>query len=501
MNLNEIPILSITMLEPLLGALILILIPRTNKRLLRYSAALFTGISIILSMMIMLSYDKALGGMQFIERMDWLPNLGISYYLGVDGISIPMVLLTSLLGFAAVYTSWYTEDRSKEFFFLLQTLMTGLIGTFVTRDLVVFFLFFEVVVIPIFLMIIMWGTTKQLTKEYAGMKLTIYLLMGSAILLISIIAVFVNAYHKTGIATMEIDVLSQIAREQFSLGFSIFAFSLMSLCFCTLISMFPFHAWSPDGHVAAPTAVSMLHAGVLKSIGGYGMIRVALYLFPQAAKTVFPLIAVLGVIGVIYAAYICIDMKDLKYVVGFASVSHMGYVIIGITAFNVISLNAAVMMMFAHGLMAGLFFSMVGMLYHKAHTRMINDFTGLAHHMPRLAVGFMIAGLASLGLPGMINFVAEFSTFIGTYQTFHFVGVLTCAGIVFASVYNLRAVTDILYGPPMEKWQHLTDLNVPEMVPLVVLGAAIFFGGIYPGPILEMINGSVVELMTTIGML
>lgn len=497
---DHLPILSITMFEPLLGALILTMIPRDNKRLIRYSAAFFTGISILLSLAITLSYNVAQGGMQFIERIDWLPNLGISYYLGVDGISIPMVLLTSVLGFSAVYTSWYTEDRSKEFFFLLQTLMTGLIGTFVTRDLVVFFLFFEVVVIPIYLMIIMWGSTKQFTKEYAGMKLTIYLLMGSAVLLISIICIFVKAWSMTGIPTMEMDTLAQIT-AQFPHGFAVFAFVLMSLCFCTLISMFPFHAWSPDGHVAAPTAVSMLHAGVLKSIGSYGMIRVALFFFPVVAKEIFPYIAVLGVIGVIYAAYICIDMKDLKYVVGFASVSHMGYVIIGITACNVISLNAAVMMMFAHGLMAGLFFSMVGMIYNKTHTRMINDFTGLAHHMPRLSVGFMIAGLASLGLPGMINFIAEFSTFIGTYQTFHVVGVLTCCGIVLASVYNLRAVTDILYGPPMEKWKDLKDLNVPEMVPLVVLGGAIFLGGIFPGPILEMINGSVVTLMTTIGLL
>jgi len=346
----------------------------------------------------------------------------------------------------------------------------------------------------------MWGSTKQFTKEYAGMKLTIYLLIGSAILLVSIISIFVKAYAMTGVATMEMDALAKIT-AQFPHGFAVFAFILMAFCFCTLISMFPFHAWSPDGHVAAPTAVSMLHAGVLKSIGSYGMIRVALYFFPEVSREFFPYIAALGVIGVIYAAYICIDMKDLKYVVGFASVSHMGYVIIGIAACNVISLNAAVLMMFAHGLMAGLFFSMVGMIYNKTHTRMITDFTGLAHHMPRLSVGFMIAGLASLGLPGMINFIAEFSTFIGTFQTFHVAGVITCCGIVLASVYNLRSVTDILYGPPMEKWKDLKDLNVPEMVPLVVLGGAILLGGIYPGPLLDMINGSVVELMTAIGML
>jgi NADH-quinone oxidoreductase subunit M len=245
----------------------------------------------------------------------------------------------------------------------------------------------------------------------------------------------------------------------------------------------------------------MLHAGVLKSIGGYGMIRVALYIFPEAAKLALPYICALGLIGVIYAAYICIHMQDMKYVVGFASVSHMGYVIIGITAFNPLSLNAAVMMMFAHGVMAALFFAMVGTLYAKAHTRNISDFTGLAHQMPRLAVGFMIAGLASLGLPGMINFVGEFTTFMGVYQTFHVFGVVACSGIVFAAVYNLRSVTDILFGEKMEKWDHLPDMSLPEIMPVLVLGAAIFLGGVFPGAITHMIDGAVVELMSSIGMI
>jgi NADH-quinone oxidoreductase subunit M len=492
------PILSIATFEPLLGAFILILLPRNNVRLIKCAAAFFAGVGFLLSLVILLNYDTAAGGMQFVERLPWLPRLGIDYYLGVDGISVPMVLLTNIIGFAAVYASWHIDDRAKEFFILLLTLLTGLTGTFVTRDLIIFFIFFEVVVIPIYLMIIMWGSTKQFTKEYAGMKLTIYLLIGSAILLTGILALFVKAYALTGTPTMEID---RLAGLDYGSGFSLFVFCLMSFCFCTLISMFPFHAWSPDGHVAAPTAVSMLHAGVLKSIGGYGMIRIALYIFPATAKVVLPYICVLGLIGVIYAAYICINMKDMKYVVGFASVSHMGYVIVGITAFNAISLNAAVMMMFAHGLMAALFFSMVGTLYAKAHTRDIDDFTGLAHQVPRLATGFMIAGLASLGLPGMINFVGEFTTFMGVFQSFHFLGVIACSGIVFAAIYNLRSVTDVLFGEKMEKWDTLPDLNLPEMMPILVLGTAIFLGGIFPGPLMNMIDGAVSELLTLIGMI
>ena len=496
--MNNLPLLSIITFEPLLGALVLIFLPRTRVRLIKCAAAFFAGIGFALSLLLAFLYDTSVGGMQFVEVIPWLPNLGINYSLGVDGISVPMVVLTNIIGFAAVYASWHIEDRAKEFFFLLLTLLTGLTGTFVTRDLMIFFIFFEVVVIPIYLMIIMWGSTRQFTKEYAGMKLTIYLLIGSAILLVGCISMFVKAYQITGIPTMSIE---QLAGVDYGYSFSLFVFCLMALCFCTLISMFPFHAWSPDGHVAAPTAVSMLHAGVLKSIGGYGMIRIALYIFPEVAKDVLPILCALGLVGVVYAAYICINMQDLKYVVGFASVSHMGYVIIGITAFNTVSLNAAVMMMFAHGLMAALFFSMVGTIYAKAHTRDIKDFTGLAHHMPRLAVGFMIAGLASLGLPGMINFVGEFTTFIGVYQTYHVMGVVACMGIIFAAIYNLRSVTDVLFGEPMEKWSELKDLNLPEMMPIFILGSAIFLGGICPGPLMEMINGAVCELMVHMGML
>jgi NADH-quinone oxidoreductase subunit M len=491
-------LLSLVTFEPLLGVLVLILLPRERVRLIKCTAAFFAGIGFLLALFLFFSYDTAAGGMQFVERIPWLPNLGVSYYLGVDGISVPMVLLTHIIGFSAVYASWHIDDRTKEFFILLLTLLTGLTGTFVTRDLVIFFIFFEVVVIPIYLMIIMWGSTKQFTKEYAGMKLTIYLLIGSAVLLVSFLALFIKATAITGVPTMEIDKLAGL---DYGAGFSLFVFCLMSFCFCTLISMFPFHAWSPDGHVAAPTAVSMLHAGVLKSIGGYGMIRVALYIFPATAKVVLPYICVLGLIGVLYAAYVCIHMQDLKYVVGFASVSHMGYVIIGITAFNGLSLNAAVIMMFAHGLMAALFFSMVGTLYAKAHTRNISDFTGLAHQLPRLSVGFMIAGLASLGLPGMINFIGEFTTFMGVYQSYHVLGTIACIGIVFAAVYNLRAVTDVLFGEKMEKWDELKDLSLPEMMPLLVLGTAIFLGGIFPGIFTGMINGAVVEFMSLIGMM
>ena len=251
-----------------------------------------------------------------------------------------MLLLTNLIGFSAVYASWQVEERAKEFFALLLLLITGVMGTFVATDLFIFFLFYEVVVIPIYLLIIMFGSSKRVTREYAGMKLTIYLLIGSAFLLVGLISLFIKAQAILGFPTMDISTLAAV---DFPVWFQVFVFALMALGFGTLLSMFPFHAWSPDGYAGAPTAVSMIHAGVLKKIGGYGLIRIGLYILPLGAKYIAPLIAVLAIANVVYAAFICVSQKDLKYIVGYSSVSHMGYVLIGIAALN-LSLNGAVTM-------------------------------------------------------------------------------------------------------------------------------------------------------------
>jgi len=363
---------------------------------------------------VFLGYDPQAGGMQFVENIPWIQDLGVNYALGVDGISIPLLLLTNLIGFSSIYASWNIAERVKEFFTLLLILIAGVMGTFITTDLFIFFLFYEVVVIPIYLLVIMFGSTKRVSKEYAGMKLTIYLLIGSAFLLAGLIALFIQAQAASGVASMDMAFLATV---EYSAGFQIMVFAFMAFGFGTLLSMFPFHAWSPDGYAGAPTAVSMIHAGVLKKIGGYGLIRIALTILPVGAHYIAPVIAVLAIGNVVYAAYICISQKDLKYIVGYSSVSHMGYVLIGIAALNLVSLNGAVIMMFAHGVMAALFFAMIGNLYEKSHTRNVDDFGGLAHQMPKLTTGFMIAGLASLGLPGMVNFIGEFTIFVGAFST------------------------------------------------------------------------------------
>jgi NADH-quinone oxidoreductase subunit M len=400
-----------------------------------------------------------------------------------------MLLLTNLIGFSSIYASWNMEKRVKEYFILLLILIAGVMGTFIARDLFIFFLFYEIVVIPIYIMVIIWGSTKRVTKEYAGMKLTIYLLIGSAFLLVGMIALYLAA-AANGDPTFMFDELA--ARQSlYSPAFQKVAFALMLFGFGSLISMFPFHSWSPDGYAGDPTAVSMIHAGVLKKIGGYGLIRLGVYVLPLGAKYWAPVIAVLAIGNVLYAGLIALAQKDLKYVVGYSSVSHMGYVLIAIAALNPTALNGAVAMMFAHGVMAALFFAMIGFMYEKTHTRNISELGGLAHQVPRLAIGFMIAGLASLGLPGTVNFIAEFTIFMGAIKVFPVQTVLGIAGIIFTAVYILRMIANVLFGPRRPEWDHLTDIRGPELVPLVLLGFVIFLGGLFPNILLGLIDSGV----------
>ena len=494
--MGEYPILSLTVLFPVLGAILIMFLPREQAKAIKSVAALCTLVSLLLSVLVFCSYDRVLAGMQFVESVPWVKDLGVRYALGVDGISIPLLLLTNLIGFSAVYASWQIEDRVKEFFSLLLLLISGVMGTFVATDLFIFFLFYEVVVIPIYLLVIMFGSSKRVTKEYAGMKLTIYLLIGSAFLLVGLIALFIKARVILGFPSMDISTLAGL---NYPVPFQIFAYSLMAFGFGTLLSMFPFHAWSPDGYAGAPTAVSMIHAGVLKKIGGYGLIRIGLFILPAGARYIAPIIALLAIANVVYAGMICLSQKDLKYIVGYSSVSHMGYVLIGIASLNLISLNGAVMMMFAHGVMAALFFAMIGNLYQKSHTRNVADFGGLAHQMPRLATGFMLAGLASLGLPGTVNFIGEFTIFVGAFNNHQTLTIIAISGIIITAVYILRTLGYVLFGPRRPEWDHLHDLKGVELIPLLVLGGVILLGGILPFTIMDLINSGVGQLLGQIG--
>ncbi|MHB8076983.1 complex I subunit 4 family protein [Desulfosporosinus fructosivorans] len=482
-------LLPFTLLAPLVAMLLIVFLPKEESKTIKIVAAMGMLVSLVLSLFAFYTYDRVLGGMQFTLTIPWIPDLGVNLALGVDGLSLPMLLLTNLIGFSSIYASWNMDKRVKEYFILLLMLIAGVMGTFIARDLFIFFLFYEIVVIPIYIMVIIWGSSKRVTKEYAGMKLTIYLLIGSAFLLVGMIALYL-AGAANGNPTFMFDELAA-RQELFSPAFQKGAFALMIIGFGSLISMFPFHSWSPDGYAGAPTAVSMIHAGVLKKIGGYGLIRVGIYILPVGASFWAPYIATLAVISVLYAAFIALVQKDLKYVVGYSSVSHMGYVIIAIAALNPTAVTGAVGMMFAHGVMAALFFAMIGFIYEKTHTRNISELGGLAHQVPRLAIGFMIAGMASLGLPGTVNFVAEFTIFISAINVLPVQTVLGIAGIIFTAVYILRIIANVMFGPRRPEWDHLTDIRGPELVPLVLLAFVIFLGGIFPNILLGLIDSGV----------
>lgn len=488
------PLLSAVLLIPLAAALLLCFLPREARDVIRRTAALAMLLAFGLTFYAYISYDTALGGMQFTEEIPWITDLGVSYALGVDGISLPMLLLTDVIGLASVFSSWRIEHRTKEFFILLLVLIAGVTGTFIARDLFIFLLCYEVVVIPIYIMVLIWGSTKRVAKEYAGMKLTIFLLMGSAFMLVGVVALYLTAYP-AGERTFDIAALMRASQMgSFSAEFQIFAFLLLLLGFGSLLSMFPFHSWSPDGYAGAPTAVSMIHAGVLKKIGGYGLIRLGLVVLPLGAKFWAPLIAGLAMINVLYAAYIALVQKDLKYIIGYSSVSHMGYVLLGFAALNVVSVTGAVANMVAHGIMASLFFSQIGYIYERTHLRSIPELAGLAHHLPRLTVGFMLAGLASVGLPGLIEFVPEFTIFVGTLSVYPVFAVLAIAGIVFTALYILRMLAKVLFGPRSERFVDVPDERGVDLVPLILLGAFLVGFGIFPELLMGVIRSGVTPL-------
>ena len=489
--MNGFPILTTILIVPILGALAIVFLPREARQTAKYVAALAMGTALVLAVYIYFAYRFDVGGMQFVETVPWVPELGVTYAMGVDGLSLPMVLLTVLIGFSAVFSSWTVEERTKEFFVLLLILIAGVVGTFLTLDLFIFLLFYELVVIPIYIMVILWGSTKRVTKEYAGMKLTLYLLIGSAFLLVGVLALYLKAYP-AGERTF---LMAGLAKAQ-ALGhlgedFQIMAFFLLLLGFGSLISMWPLHSWSPDGYAGAPTAVSMIHAGVLKKIGGYGLIRLGVLVLPLGASFWAPLIALLGVISVAYAGFIALAQRDLKYVVGYSSVSHMGFVLIGIASLNVIGLNGAVANMFAHGVMSALFFALIGYLYGVTHTRNMDEMGGLAHQMPYVATGLMLAGMASLGLPGLISFVPEFTIFVGAFRQFPVLSVLAIGGIVITAIYTLRVLANVLFGPRRKEFDHLPDAGGPALVPLVVLGVVLVVFGIFPHLLVKMVNSGV----------
>lgn len=493
--------LSLFVAIPVLMMLVLLV----SRSLNGIRAVMVTGATLLLGLAVMLVYmyigERGAGNsaeMLFCADRLWFEPLNIHYAVGVDGISVVMLLLSAVIVFTGVFASWRLAVQQKEYFMWFCLLATGVFGFFISIDLFTMFLFYEVALIPMYLLIGVWGSGR---KEYAAMKLTLMLMGGSAFLLVGILGIYFHSAPEGGSYTMN---LLEIARVHIPMSAQRLFFPLTFLGFGVLGALFPFHTWSPDGHASAPTAVSMLHAGVLMKLGGYGCFRVAIYLMPEAAKELSWIFIVLTGISVVYGAYSAIVQKDLKYINAYSSVSHCGLVLFAILMLNRTAMTGAVLQMLSHGLMTALFFALIGMIYSRTHTRSIEEMGGLMKVMPFLSVCYVIAGLASLGLPGLSGFVAEMTVFVGAFEhadTFHRVmTVVAATSIVITAVYILRVVGRLLYGNVLNP-AHLSlkDATCDERFAVVCLIIAVAGIGLAPGWIADLISGSVLPVVGHLG--
>jgi NADH-quinone oxidoreductase subunit M len=487
----QFPILSVIVLTPIIAGLLILLIPSDRKNLVRYVALSAATIALLLSAWVYFSYNVSVGGYQFIEKYNWLPQLGISYYVGVDGMNAPLVLLTGVVMFTGVLISWGIDDRPREFFAFLFILASGVFGVFVAQDLFMLFFFYEIAVFPMFLLISIWGWIK--TREYAAMKLTLYLFIGSVVSLVGGLAL----YFGSGINTFD---MIQLAGANFSRSFQIFWFPFVFFGFAVLGGIFPFHNWSPDGHVAAPTAVSMFHAGVLMKLGAFAALRVGIMLLPVGAEFWRWLILVLALVNVVYGAFIAMVQTDFKYVIGFSSVSHMGLVMLGFAALNKEGLTGSGMQMFSHGVMTALFFAVVGMVYDRAHTREIGELGGFSKKMPWVAVAFIIGGLVSMGMPGLSGFVAEFPIFMGVWQVMPVIAIVASISIVITASYIIRIIGKVFFGPMPETFeQHVGDVTVRDKLALTVLCVIMITVGVFPSIMSTLVSSGVTHILSLFG--
>jgi NADH-quinone oxidoreductase subunit M len=492
-------LLSSVVAAPFIAALILLFVSDRHRLAVRVISLLGSGYSLLASCAVALRYDIAAGGFQMVENHALVPRFGIALRFAVDGWAVSLLLLTGLVIVAGVLASWTLEDRSKNFFITLLVLVTGVFGVFASQDLFVFFLFYEIAVLPMYLLIGIWGSSHAVTeagpfkfvwqlfniggREYAAMKLTLMLLVGSAF----IIAVMLAMYLSTGAGSFDMQVLGSYDYDR---SLQMWCFPLLWLGFGALAGVFPFHTWSPDGHASAPTAVSMLHAGVLMKLGAFGVMRVGFMMLPEGAVAWAPLVGCVAVVNIVYGALSAMSQRDLKYVVAYSSVSHMGVVMLGAATLTVEGWNGAVYQMFAHGLMTGLFFALVGLVYDRAHTRHMPSMGGFGLLMPGVATFFTLACLSSLGLPGTAGFVAEILVFIGAWKSLHpwwaIPGIL---GAFITAVYVLRASRRIFWGEgPAGEFHDLSDAKGVEWGALAILGACIVIFGFMPSLILDLIN-------------
>jgi NADH-quinone oxidoreductase subunit M len=485
------PLLSTIVFLPLLGAVILLGVPRERLAAVRGCALVVMLLTFVASLGLFLGFDAAVPDMQFREQVPWVSSFGIAYHLGVDGISLPLVLLTTLLSPLALLEAWHSvETKVKEFAAFMLMLETGMLGVFVALDLFLFFIFWEAMLIPMYFLIGVWGGERRI---YATVKFVLYTMAGSAVMLVGILVLYVLNGQYSG--QFSFDLLAMY-RLPLSLGWQKLLFLAFFLSFAIKVPLFPFHTWLPDAHVEAPTAGSVLLAGVLLKMGTYGLVRFCLPLFPQASAAYAPWICVLAVIGVLYGALVALVQPDAKKLIAYSSVSHLGFVILGIFSGTTAGLQGSILQMVNHGLSTGALFLLIGMLYERRHTRLIADYGGLWRQVPVFAVFFLVVMFSSIGLPGLNGFVGEFLILLGTFETYRAFAVLAALGVILGAVYMLWLYQRMMFGEITQaENRRLPDLSGREVALLVPIIVLMFWIGIYPNTFLRRMDAATAQLL------
>lgn len=479
-------ILSAITFIPLLGAILILLLHKGNERLIKILAIVSAAIPVIIVGWLYLQFDKTISTMQFVEEAEWIPAFNINYLLGIDGLSFPMVIITALLSMVAITISWNITLRVKEYFALFLILETGMMGVFVALDLFLFYIFWELVLIPMYFIIGVWGGPR---REYASIKFILYTIIGSLIMLIGFLCIYFGNDPHT------FNMMELSSGKHFDLRFQIPVFLALFIGFAVKVPIFPFHTWLPDAHVEAPTAGSVILAGVLLKLGAYGLLRVSFPILPEATIYFANFLAILGLINILYGAFVAMAQTDLKKMIAYSSVSHMGYVLLGMSALTTTGFNGAVLQMFNHGIITGALFMLVGVIYDRAHHREILNFGGIGKAMPAYCGIMGISVMAAVGLPGLSGFVSELLCFVGAFPVYPLISAGAVLGVLIGAIYMLWMYRWVFFGELNQKYVNLKDLNMREWISLIPLIIVTFLVGFYPRVILDLMNVTILQLI------